>query len=616
MWTSAQSGTVYHGGHSAQLRARLVMSRGLFCLFMVAMAARSTRLSGAGPGGETAVPGNQAKEYGGVTRKTIIELQPFRQTTSIRIGSGENEMGTATLINLNPTINVWYLLKVSWQDGSEFTYHLENPERHSQKLSLTPAYPNGIEIVGERDKYECDLFGHQSPNPLVQARNSQAIYAPLCANRLFLRNAARGQRTTLEAATEFLRNQVWGGETVIMLFHHLLADSNRETAETRVDESGAAPIENGNGQYALPLAARIDPKYSHKVIAAADLGLALETSVQHGLRPGAWYSASNNPGIYVSLIEPGWIDPDILQSYRATVNPLDPVEASSLCYLVAFDLNRFDLAYALGTNNPAVGWAVHILPGARNPALPGPDGIGTISPLVSTGLISPTDARKTVAAFTGGFKRYHGAFKFGPFALQNHGTHYGFIENGVVFSKLQPGLATLFVLDDGSVEMKTWRTEDDHNLSRIRYARQNGVSLVEFEEHSESTVPGHLVNNWGAGNWSGSEDRKLRTMRSGAAIESDGKTQFLIYAVFSDATPSAMERVFQAYQCRYGMLLDMNALEHTYLALYRRKGTQVFVDHLISGMGSFDKSDSTGPVPRFLGYPDNRDFFYVMLRNH
>jgi len=26
-----------------------------------------------------------------------------------------------------------------------------------------------------------------------------------------------------------------------------------------------------------------------------------------------------------------------------------------------------------------------------------------------------------------------------------------------------------------------------------------------------------------------------------------------------------MARVFQAYQCGYAMLLDMNALEHTYL---------------------------------------------------
>jgi len=619
MWTSTQNGTVQDGGFSARFWVHLMVSRGLSCLFMVATIACSTVLLGAErghlTGEEIQASGNPPKQYGAVTRRTIVELQPFRQTSSIPITSEEGQTGTATLIDLNPTINVWYLLKVSWQDGSESTYHLENPERHSQKLILTPTYPTGIKIVGDRDEYACNLFGRRSANALVEARSSEAIYVPLCDNRLFLRNAARGQRTTLEAATEFLRNQVWGGEKVIVLFHHLLADSHRETAQMRVDESGTASMENRNAPSDLPLAPRIDPKYSRQVIAAADLGLALNASGQEGLRPGAWYSASGNPGIYVSLIEPGWIEPSILQSYRANVNSLDAVEASSLCYLVAFDLNRFDLGYALGTDQPAVGWADHILPGVKNPALPGPDGIGSISPLISTGLISPPNARRTVATFTGGFKRYHGAFKFGPFALENHGSHYGFIENGVVFSELQPGLATLLVLDDGSIQMKTWAAEDDHDLRKVRYARQNGVSLVEFDERSQSTVPGHLVSNWGAGNWSGSEDRKLRTMRSGAAIQSDGKNLFLIYAVFSDATPSAMARVFQAYQCRYGMLLDMNALEHTYLAVYRRKGTQVIVDHLTSGMSQIDKSNSSGPLPRFLGYPDNRDFFYVMLRN-
>jgi hypothetical protein len=108
---------------------------------------------------------------------------------------------------------------------------------------------------------------------------------------------------------------------------------------------------------------------------------------------------------------------------------------------------------------------------------------------------------------------------------------------------------------------------------------------------------------------------QLRTIRSGAALQWNGKKRFLIYAVFSDATPSAMARVFQAYQCRYGMLLDMNALEHTYLALYRRAGPQLFVDHFISGMSQVEKLDSGKPIPRFLGYPDNRDFFFVTRRN-
>ena len=160
-------------------------------------------------------------------------------------------------------------------------------------------------------------------------------------------------------------------------------------------------------------------------------------------------------------------------------------------------------------------WSEHIQRGVKDPKLPGPDGIGTISPLVSTGLISPEYAPRTVATFTGGFKRYHGAFKYGELASKNYGTHYGFLENGVLFSKLQPGLATIFVLDDGSIQMKTWEAQDDQLLAKIKYARQNGVPLVEFDERSQSTVPGQLVNKWGPGNWSGSEDMSLRTSTLG-----------------------------------------------------------------------------------------------------
>jgi hypothetical protein len=75
-----------------------------------------------------------------------------------------------------------------------------------------------------------------------------------------------------------------------------------------------------------------------------------------------------------------------------------------------------------------------------------------------------------------------------------------------------------------------------------------------------------------------------------------------------------MARVFQAYGCRYAMHLDMNALEHTYLALYVRKGSSIIVEHLIEGMAQLDKASGGRVVPRFLGYPDNRDFFYLVQR--
>jgi hypothetical protein len=76
-----------------------------------------------------------------------------------------------------------------------------------------------------------------------------------------------------------------------------------------------------------------------------------------------------------------------------------------------------------------------------------------------------------------------------------------------------------------------------------------------------------------------------------------------------------MAQVFLAYGCRYAMHLDMNALEHTYLALYPRSGTHIGVEHLVRGMSVLDKSSGGAWIPRFVGFADDRDFFYLVRRD-
>jgi hypothetical protein len=429
-----------------------------------------------------------------------------------------------------------------------------------------------------------------------------------------MRNAVTGHRTALEATTELLREHVWGGERIISLGHILMGETHRESGMVESPPRSSIHATLGDTSGSFPQSAHINPAYAHQLLESSNLGIALEAPDKTGITPGAWYPVAENPGIYVGILRPDFVDPAILSSYKAMVNPLDSVEASALCYLVAFDLDRFDLGYELGTDHPKIGWSDRVVERMRDRRLTGPDGIGSIRPLIGTGLVNPEDVRRTVATFTGGFKRAHGAFRYGDLSIQNHGSHYGFIEDGVICSKLQPGLATVFVLDDNSLGMKTWTEQDSALLRRIKYARQNGVPLVELDEASQSPVPGRLVARWGPGNWSGSETGQLRTMRSGLALQNSRSKRFLIYAVFSDATPSAMTRIFQAYGCNYAMLLDMNALEHTYLALYRKSGSGIIVDHLVKGMSALDENISGYVVPRFLGYSDNRDFFYVMLR--
>jgi hypothetical protein len=300
-----------------------------------------------------------------------------------------------------------------------------------------------------------------------------------------------------------------------------------------------------------------------------------------------------------------------LSSRLDRVGRLDRVESAALTYLVAFDLSAFEVAYALGTEHPRLTWAPKTPTKMRDSHLPGPDGIGTIEPLVSTGMVPPGVRSRVSAAFTSGFKREHGAFMYGPLAAINHASHYGFIANGVVFSALQPGLATIIVRSDGQLELKTWTEADNASLSTIRHARQNGVALIDTDAQTGAPEPGPYVNQWGAGNWSGSVEGEQRALRSGLCLQEVEGRRYLIYGYFSSVTPSAMARVFQAYRCQYALHLDMNALEHTYLALYHDQSTSFAVEHLITGMNVLDAVVGGRVAPRFVAEPDNRDFFYV-----
>jgi hypothetical protein len=411
--------------------------------------------------------------------------------------------------------------------------------------------------------------------------------------------------------TDFLRDKVPGGEEIVTyvrdnFFAYLYRRKAEEQVESKPVETPPPALAKG-----APAAALTDPKQANRMITPIDLGIEIEKPGDQGMVPGSWYAAKGNPGIFVSVIAPEGIVPEILRSHSRVVSSLDSVERKGVVYLVAFDLDHFELKYSLGTIHPKVDWSEHIPDRMREKSLPGPDGIGSIAPLISTGLVNPMDMNRTAATFTGGFKRIHAALRHGPLGLRNHGSHYGFLENGVVFSKLQPGLSTIYVLRDGRADMKTWE-EDRSLLPGLRYARQNGVPLIAgFDETAQMSIPGPLVSRWGEGNWSGSKDEKLRTLRAGAALhESQGK-RFLLYAFFWSATPSAMARVFQAYRCRYAMLLDMNALVHTYLAIYKRQGSHLYVQHLIQGMAEVDMTVKGRYIPRFLGYADDRDFFYL-----
>jgi hypothetical protein len=541
--------------------------------------------------------------------QTILELQPFRHSETRPFATAAGRPGSATLVNLNPRINSWYLLLLErGAADAPKAFHLENPAPGRQQLRLADEPSLGVVITAGDERQVCPLWSGDGRGPLAEARRSALPYAPLCGGRIYLRNTVTGARSQLEGVTDFLRDYVWGGERIVgFVRQEFYRDAYLVQGVPAADEA-CPPVQAG-----APAPAARGADYTRRAVVPEHLGI--DVAAPRGpLALGCWYPVSDLPGVWVSAMQPRAVEPRLLESHRERTTRLDSVEAAALDYLVAFDLDAFELEFELGTDHPRLGWSPRTLPALRDERLPGPDGVGSPAPLVTTGMVPPALASRTAAVFTGGFKRDHGAFKYGPLAQRNRGSHYGFIEHGVVFSQLQPDLATLYVLDDGRVELKTWSAADDRLLGRIRHARQNGVTLVETDPATGDPIPGPLVANWGAGNWSGSAEGKLRTLRAGVCLLESPANRFLVYGYFSSATPSAMARVFQAYGCRAALPLDMNALEHTYLALYARQGDEMQVMHLITGMTAVDKSAGGQLIPRFLGFPDNRDFFYLVRR--
>ena len=551
-----------------------------------------------------------ADSGGQAAPRSILDLQPLRQASVMAVSGAAGRQGSATLINLNPGINAWFVLRLDWTGPAEtVSYHLENVDPAHTRLSLLNSNANAIHLDSGGQQVDCPLWSDGAASVLESARHTGLPYAPVCNGRLYVRNRVLGAYTSMERATNFLRDHVWEGDQIVTFVRkRFYQDSFVEQGAA----TGSAAV-SATPDAAAPLPAGIAEPSTEAAITTTHLGIDV-VSPGAGIALGQWYPIRDSRGVFLSAIKSGSITMAILGSFPNSVARLDPIEASAVDYLVAFDLSQLELGFTLGTDHPRMGWSRRAREEMRDATLPGPDGIDSSAPLVRSGMVSPALLDRTVATFAGGYKREHGAFRYGPLALRNHGSHYGFMEEGIVFSSLEPGLATLYVLNDGTVGMRTWSADDTHLAERLRYARQNGVPLLERAPDGRGTVPGKLVAQWGAGNWSGSADERLRTLRAGVCLQQSATRRFLIYGYFSTATPAAMVRVFQAYGCEYAMHLDMNALEHTYLAVYTRTAGRLVVQHLVDGMSEIDRKGPGGAAPRFLGFPDDRDFFYLVRR--
>jgi hypothetical protein len=540
--------------------------------------------------------------------RSVLDLQTWSDRTTVPVRSPSG--GSISLINLDPEVSRWYVLQLKKTDGTVVeSFHLENPYPETQQIELD--HDGALILVEDSVRQRCDLLSGGKESLLAAGRKVKRPFVELCDGRLYLRNPTIGHKTRKEWMTDLLRDRVRFGDRITnFIKERFYRDKYRKTGLQNPQDDRITLQD----ELKSPVRVSVLPGAGTFDLKKMDMNFSLAAGSGDRVEPGHWYPIPGYPGIFVSVVTPEII-PDTSGGIRkGLISPPEQKETSALVYLVAFDLSMFDLAFALGTDHPRVGWSDRVPEKSRTPSLPGPDGFESIAPLVRTGKVNPRDVDRAAATFAGGFKRDHGAFKWGDLAGRNRGSHYGFIENGVILSTLQPGLATLAVYNDGRVEMKTWEEEDSTSLRNIRYARQNGVPLLEPHPVTGNVRPGKLVMDWGRGNWSGSDAKELRTLRAGACIQETGESRFLIYGYFSCATPSTMAHVFRACNCNYAMHLDMNAPEHTYLAIYRTEGSQFVVQRLVKEMAEVDPPVDGQELPRYIGYSDNRDFFYLLRK--
>lgn len=589
---------------SAGMKARLARrftTSGLALGVMLAgaMGAWAEGSTEAAAGPDAATLKAHAEVYDQYSVNSVIDLAPMRVTQERILKSGE----TIRLTSLHPGVNAWYLLDVIPPEGTgpKRSYHLENADRGLWTFGL--ADNGALTISGDGMSDACNPW-EGAPSALDAAAKSGLPYAPICDGRAYLRNRVSGNRTNREAVSDFLReNVVFGDKLVNLIKGTFFEDAFLENTD-EVEDGDAGDAVAALGHARLDRQPVMRPYMNIEVDGAED-----------GMEAGAWYAVTDVDGVYASVVKPAYIAADILKE-RNGANWLDGVEQNADVYLAAFDLSQFDLAYELGTDHPNLGWSSRPQRSRNDWNLPGPDGFNRPDPLVRNGMLNPSLTSRAVGAFAGGFKRDHGAYRFGDYATFNKGHHYGFLVNGVTFSKLIPNLATLYVTLDGEIGMKTWTEEDRDMIPNLAYARQNGVPLVVTDPETGAPVPGDRVSSWGGGNWSGSADAQLRTLRSGTCLKEANGKKFLIYGYFSSVTPSAMARTFQAYGCDYAMLLDMNSPELTYMAVYKQNedGDGLTPMHLNRYMAESDPWAHSARVPRFVGFADNRDFFYLIRK--
>lgn len=217
----------------------------------------------------------QAAEYDDCRPKSVVELQKFRRTYTSRIADGRGRVGTAELVNLSPRVNFWYLLRLTWDGEPTASFHLTNSRPETHDLILDSEFTGGLLLEDALGGTRCDLWSSDSPSSLAAASRLLTPYVTLCDDQVVLRRPTAGRRTTLEWATDLLRDNLWGGETLTVLVRDTLySDAHLMSSELI---AGTADPRIAAFEPGVPRPARVDVDHAGDLLVPVGLGLALES---------------------------------------------------------------------------------------------------------------------------------------------------------------------------------------------------------------------------------------------------------------------------------------------------------------------------------------------------